>query len=59
MLNLAGSTLTDTFNTIDLGEQEVFMLTVAASTTQKMKSGKAAGKYETRPEMLKILNEEG
>ena len=42
-----------------LGEDEVFTAAEVATATKGIKSGKAAGEDEIRPQMLKALTEEG
>ena len=42
-----------------LGEEEVFTAAEAATAIKRMKSGKAAGEDEIRPDMLKALTGEG
>ena len=56
LLNPIRATPTDTCDTIDLGKEEVFTLTEVAAVIRGLKSGKAAGEDEIRPEMLKALN---
>ena len=59
LLNPVSATHTDTYVTIDFGKDEVFTLTEVAAAIRELKSGKAAGQDEIRPEMLKALNGEG
>ena len=47
------------YDTIDFGKEEVFTLTEVTAAIRGLKSGKAAGEEEIRPEMLKALNEKG
>ena len=42
-----------------LGKEEVFAAAEVVAATKEIKSGKAAGKDEIRPEMLKVLTGEG
>ena len=42
-----------------LGEDEVFTAAEVARAIEEIKSGKAAGEDEIRPEMLKALTREG
>ena len=41
------------------GEEDVFTASEVATAIKRIKSGKAAGKNEIRPEMLKALTGEG
>ena len=59
LLNPVRTTLTGTCDTINFGKQEVFTLTVVVAAIRELRSGKAAGEDEIRPEMLKALNREG
>ena len=59
LLNQVKATPTDTCDTIDFGKEKVFTLTEVAAAKRELKSGKAAGEDESRPEMLKVLNGEG
>ena len=56
LLNPVRATPTDTCDTIDFGNEEVFTLTKVAAAIRGLKSEKAAGEDEIRPEMLKALN---
>ena len=49
----------DTHEVTHLGEDEVFTAAEVATAIKGVKSGKAAGAYEIRPEMLKALTGEG
>ena len=57
-MNPVKATPTDTCDTIDCGKVEAFTLTEVATAMRGMKSGKAAGENEIRPEMLKALTGE-
>ena len=59
LLNPVKAIPTDTCNTIDFRKEEVFTLTEMAVAIRGLKTGKAAGEDEIRPEMLKALNEKG
>ena len=58
LLNSVRATSTDSCDTIDFGKEEVFTLAKVASAIRELKSGKATGKDEIQPEMLKALNGE-
>ena len=49
----------DTHKVTYLREEEVFTAAEVATTIKEIKSGKAAGEDEIRPEMLKALTGEG
>jgi len=44
---------------ICFGKEEVFAAREVTTAISRLKSGKAAGEDEIRPEMLKVLNSEG
>ena len=56
LLNPQKATPTDTCNTIKFGKEEIFTLTEVAVAMRALKSEKATGEDEIRPEMLKTLN---
>ena len=58
LLNPVRATSTNTYETIDFGNEKVFTLTEVAVTIGELKSERAAGEDEIRPEMLKALNGE-
>ena len=58
LLNLVTATLTNTWDTIDFEEEEIFTLAEVVAATQWLKSGKAGEEDEIRPVMLKTLNGE-
>ena len=49
----------DTHEVTYLGKEEVFTAAEVATAIKRIKSGKAAGEDEIRPEMLKALTGEG
>ena len=49
----------DTHKVTHLGDDEVFTAVEVATVIKRIKSGKAAGEDEIRPEMLKVLTGEG
>ena len=49
----------DTYKMTHLGEEEVFTAAEVATATKRIKSGKAPGEDEIRPEMLKALTGKG
>ena len=59
LLNPVRATLTDTCNSIDFEKKEVFTLAEVSAAIGELKSGKATGEDEIRPEILKALNGEG
>ena len=56
LLNPANVLTRDTQEVTHLGEEEVFTAAEVATAIKVIKSGKAAGEDEIRPEMLKALN---
>ena len=54
LLNQVRATLTDTYDTIDFGKEDMTLAEVAA-TKRGLKSKKAAGEDKIRPEMSKVL----
>ena len=54
-MNPVKASTCDTHEVIHLGEEEVFTAAEVATATKGIKSGKAAGEDEIRPEMLKAL----
>ena len=58
LLNPVRATPTDICDTIDFWKKQVLTSTKVTAAIQGLKSGKAAGENEIRPEMLKTLNEE-
>ena len=56
--NPVRATPTYTCDAIDFGKEEVFTLTEVVAAIRGLKSRKATGDDETRPEMLKALSEE-
>ena len=59
LLNPVKASTRDTHEVIHLGEDEIFTAAEVATASKVMKSGKAAGEDEIRPEMLKVLSGEG
>ena len=58
-MNPVKASTRDTQEVTCLGEEEVFTAAEVATATKGIKSGKAAGEGEIRPEMLKALAGEG
>ena len=59
LLNPVKASTRDTHEVTHLGEDEVFTAAEVATAIKEIKSGKAAGEDEIRPEMLKALAGEG
>jgi len=59
LLNPAEATNDDTHEPICFGKEEVFTAREVTTAICRLKSGKAAGEYEIRPDMLKAFNSEG
>ena len=59
LLNPVRAAPTDTCDAIDFVKEEVLALTEVTAAIRGLKSTKAAGEDEIRPEMLKALNGEG
>ena len=59
LLNPVKASTRDTHEVTHLGDNEVFTAAEVATANKGIKSGKAAGEDEIRPEMLKALNGEG
>ena len=59
LLNSVKASTCDTHEVTHLGEDEVFTAAELATTIKRIKSGKAVGEDEIRPEMLKALTGEG
>ena len=59
LLNPLKASTFDTHEVTDLGEEKVFTAAEVATAIKRIKSGKAAGKDEIRPEMLKVLTGAG
>ena len=58
-MNPVKSSTRDTHEVTHLGEDEVFTAAEVATAIKGIKSGKAAGENEIRPEMLKALTGQG
>jgi len=58
-LNPVKATNDDTHEPICFGEENVFTASKVTAAIGRLKSGKAAGEENIRPEMLKALNSEG
>ena len=58
-MNPVKASTRDTHEVTHLGKHEVFTATEVATAIKGIKSGKAAGEHEIRPEMLKALTGEG
>ena len=59
LLNPIKASTCDTQEVMHLGEEKVFTAAEIETAIKGIKSGKAAGEDEVRPEMLKALTEEG
>ena len=59
LLNPVKASTRDTHKVTHLGKEKVFTAAEVATTIKGIKTGKAAGKDEIRPEMLKALTGEG
>ena len=59
LLNPVKASTRDTHEVTHLGEDKVFTAAEVATAVKGIKSGKAAGEDEIRPEMLKALTGEG
>ena len=59
LLNPVKASIRDTHKVTHLGEDEVFTAAEVATAIKGIKSEKAAGEDEIRPEMLKALTGEG
>ena len=59
LLNPIKASTRDTHKVTHLGKEEVFTVAEVTTTIKGIKSGKAAGEDEIRPEMLKALTGEG
>ena len=58
-MNLLKASTRGTHEVTHLGKEEVFTAAEVATTIKRIKSGKAAGEDEIRPEMVKALTGEG
>ena len=59
LLNPVKASTRDTHEAIHLGEDEFFTAVEMVTAVKRIKSGKAAGEDQTRPEILKALTGEG
>ena len=59
LLNHVEASTRDTYKVTHLGEDEIFTAAEVATAIKGIKSGKAAGENEIRPEMLKALTGKG
>ena len=58
-MNPVKASTRNTHEVTHLGEEEVFTAAAVVTAIKEIKSGKAAGENEIRPEMLKALTGEG